>query len=250
MSFDDMIHSQLGHKILSTQFYSLDQDTLMTMTSNKYQSLVMGIATLGVISGSALLAPSANAFTIGSIGSNTLSVGSTTFSNFSTTNNSNTAADLNWRNYVLAASSTPLGAQLSINIDTGATAVGAGSYDITYKVTTTGEPMGGVYVNQNAFKSNSFKSISLTPGGAVIAGFPINSDDSAFLGFIVPPLSEFYVTDTITINPPDGFVTSVSNTYVAVPEPLTMLGAMTAAGFGVGFKRKLAKAEKVKSEKA
>ena len=215
----------------------------MTIPSNKYQSLMMGIATLGVISGSALLAPSANAFTIGDIGSNTLSVGSTTFSDFSTT-----TADLNWRNYLLTATSTPVGAQLSLN--TGTTAVGAGSYDITYKVTTTGEPLGGVYVNQNAFKSNSFKSISLTPGGAVIAGFPIPTDDSAVLGFIVPPLSEFYVTDTITINPPDGFVTSVSNTYVAVPEPLTMLGAMTAAGFGVSFKRKLAKAEKAKAEKA
>jgi len=30
----------------------------------------------------------------------------------------------------------------------------------------------------------------------------------------------------------------------AVPEPLTMLGALTAAGFGVGFKRKLAKSKK------
>ena len=243
MSFDDMIHNQLGYTTLSTQLYSLNQDTIMTMTSNKYQSLVMGIATLGVISGSTLLAPSANAFTIGSIGSNSLSAGSTTFSDFSTT-----TADLNWRNYVLTASSTPVGAQLSLN--TGAIAVGAGSYNITYKVTKTGEPLGGVYVNQNAFKSNSLKSISLTPGGADIAGFPIVSNDSAYLGFISPPLNEFYVTDTITINPPDGFVTSVSNTYVAVPEPLTMLGAMTAAAFGVGFKRKLAKAGQAKSEKA
>ena len=30
----------------------------------------------------------------------------------------------------------------------------------------------------------------------------------------------------------------------AVPEPLTILGAMTAAGFGAGFKRKLAKSKK------
>jgi len=215
----------------------------MTMTSNKYQSLVMGIATLGVISGSTLLAPSANAFTIGDIGSNTLSVGSTTFSDFSTT-----TADLDWRDYVITASSTPVGAQLSLN--TGTTAVGPGSYEITYKVTKTGDPIGGVYVNQNAFKTSSLKSISLTPGGSDIAGFPIVSNDSAYLGFIVPPLSEFYVTDTITINPPDGFLTSVSNTYVAVPEPLTMLGAMTAAGFGVSFKRKLAKAGKKNSEKA
>ena len=214
----------------------------MTMTSNKYQSLVMGIATLGVISGSALFAPSANAFTIGDIGSNTISVGSTTFSDFSTT-----TADLDWRDYVITASSTPVGAQLSLN--TGGTAVGAGSYNITYKVTKTGDPVGGVFVNQNAFKSSSLKSISLTPGGADIAGFPIVSNDSAYLGFIVPPLNTFYVTDTITVNA-NGSLTSVSNTYVAVPEPLTMLGAMTAAGFGVGFKRKLAKAGKAKAEKA
>ena len=214
----------------------------MTIPSNKYQSLVMGIAALGVISGSTLLAPSANAFTIGSIGSNTLTVGSTTFSDFSTT-----TTDLDWRNYVITASSTPVGAQLSLN--TGGTAVGAGSYNITYKVTKTGDPVGGVFVNQNAFKSSSLKSISLTPGGADIAGFPIVSNDSAYLGFIVPPLNEFYVTDVITVNA-NGSLTSVSNTYEAVPEPLTMLGAMTAAGFGVGFKRRLAKAEKAKAEKA
>jgi hypothetical protein len=215
----------------------------MTMPSNKYQSLVMGIATLGAISGSTLLAPSANAFTIGDIGSNTLSSGSTTFSDFSTT-----TADLDWRNYALTASSTPLGDQLTIS--TGATAVGAGSYQITYKVTKTGEPIGGVRVNQNAVDTSSLKSISLTPGGPNITNFPIVSNNSAFLGFVVPPLNEFYVTDVITIIPPTGYLTSVSNTYEAVPEPLTILGAMTAAGFGVGFKRKLAKAEKVKSEKA
>ena len=215
----------------------------MTMTSNKYQSLVMGIATLGVISGSALLAPSANAFTIGDIGSNSLPVGSDTiFSNFSTT-----TADLNWRNYVITASSAPQGPQLSVA--TGPVTVGAGSYNITYKVTKTGLPIGGVYVNQNAINASSLKSISLTPGGADIAGFPIVSNDSAYLGFIVPPLNEFYVTDVITVNA-GGSLTSVSNTYEAVPEPLTMLGAMTAAGFGVGFKRKLAKAGKKTAEKA
>jgi hypothetical protein len=215
----------------------------MTIPSNKYQSLMMGIATLGVISGSTLLAPSANAFTIGTIGSNTLPVGSDTiFSDFSTT-----TTDLNWRNYVITASSAPQGPQLSVA--TGPVTVGAGSYNITYKVTKTGLPIGGVYVNQNAINASSLKSISLTPGGADIAGFPIVSNDSAYLGFIVPPLNEFYVTDTITVNA-NGSLTSVSNTYEAVPEPLTMLGAMTAAGFGVGFKRRLAKAEKAKAEKA
>jgi hypothetical protein len=34
----------------------------------------------------------------------------------------------------------------------------------------------------------------------------------------------------------------------AVPEPLTILGAMTAAGFGTGFKRKLAKFQKDKKD--
>ncbi len=242
MSLDDIIHNQLGHKTLLTQFYSLDHDTIMTIPSNKYQSLVMGIATLGVISGSALLAPSANAFTIGSIGSNSLTVGSTTFSDFSTT-----TTNLNWLDYVITASSAPKGPQLSVA--TGPVTVGAGSYNITYKVTKTGEPIGGVTVNQNAELTSSLKSISLTPGGADIAGFPIVSNDSAYLGFIVPPLNEFYVTDTITVNA-NGSLTSVSNTYQAVPEPLTMLGAMTAAGFGIGFKRRIAKAGKAKAEKA
>jgi hypothetical protein len=244
MSLDDMIHNRLGYTALSTHLYSLNHDTIMTtMPSNNYQSLVMGIATLGVISSSALLAPSANAFTIGDIGSNTLPVGSDTiFSDFSTT-----TADLNWRNYVITASSAPQGPQLSVA--TGPVTVGAGSYNITYKVTKTGLPIGGVYVNQNAINASSLKSISLTPGGADIAGFPIVSNDSAYLGFIVPPLNEFYVTDVITVNA-NGSLTSVSNTYQAVPEPLTMLGAMTAAGFGVSFKRKLAKAGKAKAEKA
>ena len=35
-----------------------------------------------------------------------------------------------------------------------------------------------------------------------------------------------------------------SSTSAAVPEPLTILGAVTAAGFGAGFKRKLAKSKK------
>jgi hypothetical protein len=34
---------------------------------------------------------------------------------------------------------------------------------------------------------------------------------------------------------------TISASSAAVPEPLTILGAMTAAGFGVGFKRRLAK---------
>lgn len=37
---------------------------------------------------------------------------------------------------------------------------------------------------------------------------------------------------------------SATFTSTAVPEPLTILGAMTAAGFGAGFKRKLAKSLK------
>jgi hypothetical protein len=34
----------------------------------------------------------------------------------------------------------------------------------------------------------------------------------------------------------------------AVPEPLTILGAMTAVGFGAGFKRKLAKSQKERKD--
>ena len=242
-----MIHNRLGYTALSTHLYSLNHDTIMTtMPSNNYQSLVMGIATLGVISSSALLAPSANAFTIGSIGSNTLSAGSVTFSDFSTT-----TTNPNWLNYAINASIVdgPEPKGLQFTIANGPVTVGAGSYNITYKVTKTGLPIGGVFVNQNAINASSLKSISLTPGGADIAGFPVVSTDSAFLGFIVPPLNEFYVTDVITVNA-NGSLTSVSNTYQAVPEPLTMLGAMTAAGFGVSFKRKLAKAGKAKAKKA
>jgi hypothetical protein len=47
-----------------------------------------------------------------------------------------------------------------------------------------------------------------------------------------------------------GTVTDVSTlSYTkAVPEPLTILGAVTAAGFGAGFKRKLAKTKKDKKD--
>jgi hypothetical protein len=48
--------------------------------------------------------------------------------------------------------------------------------------------------------------------------------------------NSFIVLDDLTFSP----VTSSS----AVPEPLTILGAVTAAGFGAGFKRKLAKSKK------
>lgn len=44
-----------------------------------------------------------------------------------------------------------------------------------------------------------------------------------------------------------GLVTQFETTS-AVPEPLTILGAMTAAGFGAGFKRKLAKTQKDKKD--
>ena len=45
------------------------------------------------------------------------------------------------------------------------------------------------------------------------------------------------------------FTVSGDATTSAVPEPLTILGAMTAAGFGVAFKRKLAKSQKQQDEK-
>ena len=107
----------------------------------------MGIATLGVISSSTLLAPSANAFTIGSIGSNTLSAGSVTFSDFSTT-----TTNPNWLNYAINASIVdgPEPKGLQFTIATGPVTVGAGSYNITYKVTKTGLPIGGVFVNQSS----------------------------------------------------------------------------------------------------
>ena len=41
-----------------------------------------------------------------------------------------------------------------------------------------------------------------------------------------------------------------SSSPAAVPEPLTILGAMTAAGFGAGFKRKLAKNQKDEKDTA
>ncbi len=50
------------------------------------------------------------------------------------------------------------------------------------------------------------------------------------------------VTDNV--GGPATFVVSNFTVTNAVPEPLTILGAMTAASFGVSFKRKLAKSKK------
>jgi len=49
---------------------------------------------------------------------------------------------------------------------------------------------------------------------------------------------------SVNLNGSGSFVWAVGSASSAVPEPLTILGAMTAAGFGVGFKRKLGKSKK------
>ena len=57
--------------------------------------------------------------------------------------------------------------------------------------------------------------------------------------------NDFNSTSGGSLSDPTSNVSALSLTpAAAVPEPLTILGAVTAAGFGAGFKRKLAKSVK------
>jgi hypothetical protein len=210
------------------------------MKLNKSQFL-LGMATLGVLSASPLFTSSASAVSFGSVGAPTSgTVNGVTFSNFSTT-----STDASWLSYFLDGTATPFGAQLGIAAN--ATAATAGTYDLSYTVTST-LPFDSISLNQNAFSTISVKNVSTTPGGSNITGFPLTTTNGGVTGSVAN-LTTLYVTDTITVSS-GGFVTSVSNTFsTAVPEPLTILGAMTAAGFGIGFKRKSIKAGQKESQK-
>jgi hypothetical protein len=212
------------------------------MLLNKSQFL-LGMFTFGVLSASHPFTSSASAVSfLGTVGAPiNATVNGVTFSNFSTT-----STDVRWLSYFLVGTETPIGAQLGIA--TNATAVTAGSYDLSYTVTST-VPINSISVNQSASSTITVKNVSATPGGTNIPGFPITTTDSTVAGSVVPNLTTVYVKDSITVTS-NGFVTSVTNIFTAVPEPLTILGAMTAAGFGVGFKRKLAKAGQEESKKA
>lgn len=207
----------------------------------KKSRFLLGMATVGVLSASPLFTSSASAVSfLGTVGAPIDgTVNGVTFSNFSTT-----STDARWLNYFLVGTETPIGAQLGISTD--ATAVTAGSYDLSYTVTST-VPINSISLNQSASSTITVKNVSTTPGGANIPGFPIIGVDSTIAGSVVPNLTTAYVTDSITVTS-NGFVSSVTNTF-AVPEPLTILGAMTAAAFGVGFKRKSIKAEQKESQK-
>jgi len=211
------------------------------MLLNKSQFL-LGVATLGVLSASPLFTSSASAVSFGFVGAPTSGsvINGITFSNFSTT-----STDANWLTYFLDGTATPFGAQLGVAANTNAAT--AGTYDLSYTVTST-LPIDSISLNQNAFSTISVKKVSTTPNGPNIPGFPLTSSGTGVTGSVAG-FTTLYVTDTITVSS-GGFVTSVTNTFAAVPEPLTILGAMTAAGFGVGFKRKLAKAGQKEPKKA
>ena len=85
-----------------------------------------------------------------------------------------------------------------------------------------------------------FSGISFTDANAE------NYQVFAFGGGAGTTLSDFSTTNLAVDNTAgtNGDITSSSLTPAAVPEPLTILGAVTAAGFGAGFKRKLAKSIK------
>lgn len=210
---------------------------------NKSKFLGVGTVALAVLSGAALFAPSASSFTVG------LPPGSVTIGNFTFSEISTTSTNAAWLAYTLNPSLNPLPDRASFSIQNGSVTVQKGSYNISYKITST-HPITEIILKQDADVTSTTKNVSLTQGGPNVAGFPLNvTSPNAVVMAGVSGSTSFYVMDTIEVGD-NGFVNSVTNTFVAVPEPLTMLGAMTAVGFGVGFKRKLAKVSKSDSKEA
>jgi hypothetical protein len=63
------------------------------------------------------------------------------------------------------------------------------------------------------------------------------------LEFFAPSSGNTYRTSALSLDPTSGSNQQFGTyTAKAVPEPLTILGSITALGFGIGFKRKQAKA--------
>ena len=133
-------------------------------------------------------------------------------------------------------------------------------------ITLTGVIVSGVYIPANAAAFNFCHGLgcsrqgsftindpnnrppvgTITFGGNTyeITGFVGDLPDGTNTGILLTKFDEI----DLTLNPfsPPGPVYQAN--IRAVPEPLTILGSITAAGFGAGFKRKLAKSQKDKKD--
>ncbi len=99
----------------------------------------------------------------------------------------------------------------------------------------------GIFFNANLTPSTSDLFVQTSVGTATTGGSTYDFGTLFFAGLI---------SDTPFTNATFGSVIGGSSfnvdnlTYAPVPEPLTMLGAGTALGFGAFFKKKLAKGQK------
>jgi hypothetical protein len=98
-------------------------------------------------------------------------------------------------------------------------------------ISTSNVTSGGIYSVDYSFRSLSNFTIN--------KGFQIGSNT---LGF------KLNNGGSVTGLRVEGIQGTYNVVGSAVPEPLTILGAMTAAGFGAGFKRKLTDSQKVKTK--
>jgi len=106
--------------------------------------------------------------------------------------------------------------------------------------------------------SNTFVTTgAFTINGTAVASITGDNDSSFVQGTNYGVLNGVSVSNgTLTLSSTDttdGRGLSglqIVSASAAVPEPLTILGAVTAAGFGAGFKRKLAKSQKDNQDNA
>jgi hypothetical protein len=117
-------------------------------------------------------------------------------------------------------------------------------------LTPTITAIGGFFFTSDLNGSLISGTINVSVNGGSSSLSTSTNSSTNFFGFISDngtPLTGLVVNATQT----SGSRWATTNNLIvgqaattAVPEPLTILGAMTAAGFGAGFKRKLAKSKK------
>ncbi|MFN5515859.1 MAG: PEP-CTERM sorting domain-containing protein [Cyanobacteriota bacterium] len=127
---------------------------------------------------------------------------------------------------------------------------GDGSFELRYSVTST-NPIKGItsaslaldLVGLNPdlsatgikeiYSDAAFTNLLGTSAVTILGGIEDSTDA------IFAPTTTIWVKDIIDID--GGSLSSVTNSFEAVPEPMTLLGVSAAAAFGAAFKRRQAK---------
>ena len=121
-------------------------------------------------------------------------------------------------------------------------------FTTTYSITNAKAPIDGAAVALDLVGFNNVKegsiikeiyadaefTVLLGTASAIVTGGTDTTIDAFF-----SPRSTIYVKDIIRTS--GGDLSSYTNSYASVPEPLTMLGAAAAVAFGSAFKRSSAK---------